>query len=75
MSPENREKPVKIEVFWELIENGSNDFNKKLHEDRGERYGVARENRTSKSLPVRRKITKNRKFFFEKVSKWSNSQS
>ena len=29
--------PVKIKVFWELLENGSNDFNKKVHEDRGDR--------------------------------------
>ena len=52
MSPENGEKPVKILVFWDYLGNGSNDFNKKLHEDRGERYGVVSENRTSKSLPV-----------------------
>ena len=60
MSPENREKPVKIEVFRDFLENGSNDFDKKFHEDRGERYGAARENRASKSWPVRRKMTKNR---------------
>ena len=59
-SAENREKPVKIEVFWTFLKNGSNDFWKKLHEDRGDRYGAARENRTSKSCPVRRKIAKNR---------------
>ena len=49
MSQENREKPVKIEVFSDFLGNCSNDFNKKLHEDRGGRYGAARENRTSKS--------------------------
>ena len=32
---------MKIEVFRDFLGNGSNDFDKKLHEDRGDRYGAA----------------------------------
>ena len=56
-------KSVKTGENWGLKKrkkNGSNDFDKKLHEDRGDRYGAAKKNRTSKFSPGRRKITKNR---------------
>ena len=50
VSPENHEKLVKNEVFENIKKNGSNDFDKNLHEDRRDGYEAAEKNRRSKSF-------------------------
>ena len=50
VSPENREKLVKIGGLKKTKKNGSNDFDKNLHEDRGDGYEAAEKNRRSKSF-------------------------
>ena len=46
------ENVVKMMVFWLFLKNGSNDFDKKLQNGRGDQYEAFAKNRRSRAISV-----------------------